>query len=116
MANFTLNTDHDLDLVDGNLVLVSDLAQRVDCRIRTFLGEHWLNPEIGVGYFDDFLVKNPDKTRCSQLIGDAVRSVSGVSAVDDVTVTFDAGLAKLSIAFSVTGTDDVQVTGTSEVL
>lgn len=116
MVNFKLNTDHDLDLVDGNLVLVSGLAQRVDCLIRTFLGEHWLNPEIGVPYFTDFLIKNPDLVRCSQIIGSAVRTVPGVQTVDSIVVSFDKGLAKLSISFAVTGTDDVQVTGVSEVL
>lgn len=116
MVYFKLNTDHDLDLANGNLVLVSDLAQRVDCRIRTFLGEHWLNPDIGVPYFTDFLVKNPDLVRCSQIIAGAVRTVPGVSTVDKVVVSFDKGLAKLSIAFAVTGTDKVQVTGVSEVL
>lgn len=115
MLNLKLNAEHDLDLVNGNVPTTSDLVQRIDCRIRTFLGEHWLNPEIGVPYFTDFLVKNPDTVKCAQIIAAQIRTVPGVSSVERVKVLFDKTALRLSISF-VVKEGDVVLDGVSTVL
>lgn len=102
----------------GRAILVEDLAQRVDCRLRTFMGEHWLNPEIGVPWFEEFLgQKNPNLSVCRSLLLTVIQGVPGVTAV----TSLDLGFAKnsnsrvLEVRFTVTGTDSLPVSGTTAV-
>lgn len=112
---------HDILLdgdTSGSAILVEDLAQRVDCRLRTFQGEHWLNPEIGVPWFEEFLgQKNPNLSVCRSLLLTVIQGVPGVTAV----TSLDLGFAKnsnsrvLEVRFTVTGTDSLPVSGTTAV-
>jgi len=110
---------HDLVFDDsGRAILVEDLAQRVACRLRTFMGEHWLNPEIGVPWFEEFLgQKNPNLSVCRSLLLTVIQGVPGVTAV----TSLDLGFAKntnsrvLEVRFTVTGTDSLPVSGTTAV-
>ena len=62
--NIALDTEnHDIYLdAKGQLATVqTSLDQRIDCRLRTFLGEFWLDQSIGIPYFQEILKKNPIK-------------------------------------------------------
>lgn len=97
---------HDILILPSGLAETTEsLAQRVDVRLRTFFGEHWLNPELGVPWFRDFLVKSPDLAACRQILYDIIRGVRGVQAVNALTLSLSKGTRILSITFAVNGSD-----------
>lgn len=106
---------HDLVLFDGQLQLSGGLAQRIDCYLRTFLGEWWADPTLGVPYFQEILKKNPDITVVRQAILSVILQVPGVVSVPSLTVDLDRTTRRMSVSFEATGTDEIPVTGTSEV-
>ena len=109
---------HDILFDDaGSAILVEDLAQRVDVRLRTFLGEHWLNPEIGVPYFSEFLVKNPNLSVCRALLLTVIQGVAGVKEVTRLDLSFskNTNARVLNVIFTVVGTDSIPQTGTTVV-
>lgn len=107
---------HDIILESGKTVLESSLAQRIDCRLRTFAGEHWLNPELGVPWFEEFLRKSPDLAVCRQLLAVIIQGTPGVQSIDRLTLSRDHSSRKLLVNFAVTGTDNVSTEGDSAVV
>lgn len=106
---------HDLVLVNGNLSPTAGLDQRVDCALRTFVREFWLDPSIGTPYFDEFLKKNPDLQVCKQALATVIQGVPGVQKLESLTVAFDNSARRLRVDFQVSGTDSIPVSGLSEV-
>lgn len=106
---------HDLVLFNGQLQLSGGLAQRIDCYLRTFLGEWWADPTIGVPYFQEILKKNPDLTVVRQAILSVILQVPGVVSVPSCEVVLDRSSRRMSVSFAATGSDEMPVTGTSEV-
>jgi len=100
---------HDLIILpNGRAETTESLAQRVDVRLRTFAGEHWLNPELGVPWFRDFLTKAPDLAVCRQILWDTILGVKGVQAIESLTVALDRPARKMIISFRVRGVDKLQ--------
>ena len=108
-------TIHDLIIIDGNVPLYSGLDQRIDCTLRTFRGEWWLDPTIGVPYFEEILKKNPDMSVVRQAFASVILSVPGVQEVTRLEVKFLRPTRALRVDFEVKGTDTIPVSGTSEV-
>jgi hypothetical protein len=106
---------HDLVLFDGQLQLSGGLAQRIDCYLRTFLGEWWADPTLGVPYFQEILKKNPDLSVVRQAILSVILQVPGVVSVPSLTVNLDRATRRMSVSFEATGADEMPVSGTSEV-
>ena len=106
---------HDLVLFDGQIQLTGGLAQRIDCYLRTFLGEWWADPTLGVPYFQEILKKNPDISVVRQAILSVILQVPGVVSVPSLTVDLDRATRRMSVSFEATGTDEMPVSGTSEV-
>ena len=97
---------HDLlVLPNGQAETTYSLAQRVDVRLRTFLGEHWLNPELGVPWFRDFLTKAPDLAVCRQVLWDTILGVRGVRAINRLDLAINKATRVLTVTFAVNGTD-----------
>lgn len=106
---------HDLVVIDGNVPLYGGLDQRVDCMLRTFRGEWWLDPTIGVPYFEEVLKKNPDMSVVRQAFASVILSVPGVQEITRLEVRFLRYSRALRVDFEVKGTDAIPVSGTSEV-
>lgn len=106
---------HDLVLVDGNVTMTGDLAQRLDCLLRTFRGEWWLDPSIGVPWFEEVLKKNPDLQVIRQLLVSVLMSDSEVASVSRMDVELDRITRTLGVSFEVQSTSKATVSGQSEV-
>jgi hypothetical protein len=106
MANLRLGTTHDILVLPSGLAETTEsLVQRIDIRLRTFAGEHWLNPELGVPWFRDFLTKAPDLAVCRQVLWDVIRGVRGVQSINRLELSIAKGTRALTITFAVNGTD-----------
>lgn len=114
MSNFLLDpiTNH-LDLSGASLKLVTDpnaeIRQKIAVRLRFFRGEWFLDQNIGMPYFQNILVKNPNLPMIQSLYREAIVTVPGVSDVKNFTYTFDGKIRRLSLDFQV-------ITDTSQVL
>lgn len=106
---------HDLVLVDGNLSPTGDLAQRIDCLLRTFRGEWWLDPSIGVPWLDEVLKKNPDLQVIRQLLISIIMTDSEAASVSRMDLELDRITGTLGVSFDLQSVDKTTVSGQSEV-
>lgn len=116
--NFALDpVHHDIYLdANGQIALAqAPLDQRIDCRLRTFLGEFWLDQTIGIPYFQEILKKNPDLDNVRSAFALEIQKVQGVKTLESLSVSIDRANRKLTVIFSVTGTDDLLYFRTTEV-
>ncbi|OBW92973.1 hypothetical protein [Gallibacterium salpingitidis] len=103
MIDLKLDSRHDLFIKDRKLVLVEGVnqkAQQIKVVLLTFLGEWFLDTTIGVPYFDDILVKNPDSSRIQAIFHQKIRQVNGVQAVEQLTLHFNRQARELIVQFS----------------
>lgn len=110
-----INHDVYLDASGQIALAATPLDQRIDCRLRTFLGEFWLDQTIGIPYFQEILKKNPDMDAVRAAFASEIQKVPGVQTLDSLEVTRDRASRKLTVIFRVTGTDDLLYFKTTEV-
>lgn len=102
MANWLLNSDGDLDFSTGNYTKVTGveaIAQDCETRLRTFLGEWFLDTRIGVPYYQDILGQKPRIPVVRNIFRKAVLTTPGVINVTDLNVTYDGATRELSVSF-----------------
>lgn len=112
---------NDLLVVDNDLILTSDaqeggtnnILQDVLQNIRFFLGEWYLDNTLGVPWFQQILVKNPDQANIDTILLNTILNVPGVIGVSQYS--FEPNLAKriLTVDFICqTTSGPVQYSGT----
>lgn len=102
---------------DGTQVLfteatVDTIEQRIRTRLQTFRGEWYLNEDIGVPYFDEVFVKNPDTSRIRALLMAELSKVPGVSEIVSFDTSFNPGERTFSVAFKCRADTGETVEGT----
>lgn len=90
-------------LVNGNLVLVDDVAQRVRTRLRMFLGEWFLDTADGTPYFQDILVKSPNLVLIRSAIRERILETEGVTGIEKFDMTFDRVYRTLAVTAACLG-------------
>lgn len=93
-------TGGDLTIVNGDLALVVDtdaITQQVQISLRTFLGEWYRDPTVGMPYFTQVLIKSPDEAVIESLFRRACLAVPGVLDVIDLQLGFDRANRKLAV-------------------
>lgn len=116
--NFALDpVTHDLYLdPDGRIAIAqTPLDQRIDCRLRTFRGEFWLDQSIGIPYFQEILKKNPDLQAVRAAFASEIQKVAGVKTLNSLSLEINREQRKLTVTFNVTGTDSLVYFKTTEV-
>ncbi len=81
----------DLVLVDGR----DQVGQRLKTRLKTFLGEWFLDIDRGVPYFEDVLVKNPDMARVNAVLTQQILLDSEITSVTSFATSFDGTTRRL---------------------
>lgn len=100
-----LDSNNDIVLVNNEIVLVDEydaIAQHMRIRLRTFLGEWYLDERIGMPYFEEFLVKNPNKIVMQSRIREAMLETPGVISVDSLVFDFNTLDRSLEVTAQVT--------------
>lgn len=117
MATFAQETDNDLKLVAGQLVLVSDAAEAAAVQLRNRFqfvrGEYFLDTRVGVPYFGFVFVKNPDLLLIRQLFRTVILGTPGIKSVPEITTTFDSSARSLSFSFRAIADSGAIITGGS---
>ncbi len=101
--NSKLSGFGDLVLEGGDLVLVDGkeaILQHVLQRLRIFLGEWFLDTSIGLPYFQQILVKNPDQGKIDALFMNQIQGTPGVTLLNSYSASVDTLKRVLTIKFS----------------
>lgn len=91
----------DLRLTTGQLTLVDGndaVRQHIANRLRFFLGEWFLDLRQGLPFYQDVLVKNPDRESVRSIFRTTILRTPGVEAVDELQLTVSASRV-LSVSF-----------------
>lgn len=106
--DLALDDSGDLDLTGGELRLVSGVEavrQHIRIRLRTVLGEWFLDQRIGVPYFEHILVKNPNPVLVRSIIRETILGTPGVSSVSRLEFELDRVTRKLTVDGAAVGDD-----------
>ncbi len=114
--DLALSSDHDLALdslgraafIDG----ADRIAQQINVTLQVFLGEWFLDTSFGVPYFEDVLVKSPDRARIEAVLRSRILAVPGVQRV----VSFDLAVERRERILRVTYQADTEAGRVSRVL
>lgn len=104
-----LDTTGDLELTSAgdDLVLVDGgeaIAQDVRTRLRTFQGEWFLNPDIGMPYFQKILGQKPRYAFLVAIFTDAISQTPGIIKISDLVLDFNGEDRILSVNFKADST------------
>ncbi len=100
---------HDLAIERGDLALVRGrdaIAQDIATRLQFFQGEWFLDQRVGMPYFKEVLVKNPDLGAVRFVIRSAILSTPGVRSLESFSLTFDGATRALNVTFTAKTVDD----------
>lgn len=104
----------------GDVSLLTTLAesvrQRLTIKLQLFLGEWFLNTRLGVPYFRDVLVKNPNFSLIRTLFRGLILSDPDVVAISAMTLDHDAALRHLSVDFEAVIRDGTVVSASATPL
>ena len=102
-VDLQLSPDHDLALdLLGRATLVDGAArvrQQIKVTLLAFMGEWFLDTSFGVPYFDQVLVKTPDRAAIEAVFRARILDVPGVSRVVRLALAVDRERRVLSVEF-----------------
>lgn len=105
MSDLKLAADGDLEIKNGDLLLTSGdeaVRQHLQQRLRTFLGEWFLDLDVGVPYFQDILVKNPNVNQVDGILKQTILTTPGVVELVSFSMSFDSTARTLAVEFEYT--------------
>jgi len=107
--DIALNQDTwDIELAQGDLRTVDALdaiTQHVAIGLQFFRGEWLLDQRIGIPYYQNILIKNPDFNLVRFLLREAVLQTPGVTGLTSFTTTFTPAPRSLGVQFEGQTTD-----------
>lgn len=107
--NFQLDDDGDLLFSDSEVQFVSgqdEIAQILEVRLKTILGEWFLDLELGVPYFSKILKKNPIDSEIESAIITEISNSPGVVSVESLDMELSP-TRELSVASRIITTEGV---------
>ena len=106
----------DLALNAGVIDGPSYLAQRINCRLKFFLGEWFLDRRLGVPYYRDVLRKGADHNVVRSVLLKVVATTPGVSTVDEFLVGAGERPRSLAVGFSCTSVTGAVISSSKEFI
>lgn len=103
----------DIFLQNGQMVLTSEVAeataQRLRIRLCFFKGEWYLDQRLGIPYFSEVFVKNPNLNRLKSMFRSVILSTEGVATVSRLKLTMDRETRAATLTFKALTTDGVDL-------
>jgi hypothetical protein len=100
--NILLDSSGDWAVSGSKLQLATErdeIAQIVATRLRTFLGEWFLDVRIGVPWFSKILKKNPNPAEVEALLIQTIVESPGIVTLKTFELTLDNKTRKLKVNF-----------------
>ena len=108
--NLGIDASGDLDIQNGQLVLIEgqeEIKQHLEQRLRTFLGEWFLDETLGIPYFDNILKKNVIPSEIESIFINEIVSTPGVVRLLTFDLTLDKELRQLNLTFMAETVDGI---------
>ncbi len=109
MSDIALDpTTGDLLIEDDALSLIEEddaIAQHLTIRFQFVFREWFLDTRLGIPYFGEILIKNPDLTRVRGIFRQVILTTPGIAALETFNMVFDNAARKLSVDFRAQKTD-----------
>lgn len=109
MSAFKINdVTGDIVFENGKLVLLDGalaIKQHLFVKLQTFLGEWFLNTDLGAPWFRDVLVKNPNFATVQQMLKNQILQTPGVLNLLKFELDFTSSTRDLNFSFEVLTTD-----------
>lgn len=102
VRDIALDTDGDLKVEAGDLVLVSGadaIVQAVRIRLQFFRGEWFLDLSAGLPWFQSVLIKNPDPNILHTVFRDEILGTPGILSLSSLTLTSDTAARTLTVRY-----------------
>lgn len=96
-------TTHDLLVTRGDLALTVSAAQAVSIRLLFFLNDWFLNTLIGLPYFQQIFVKNPDLDQIRALYRAEIAASPGILEVTSVDLALNASSRRATLRWTALG-------------
>lgn len=115
MRNIALDSSNNLVIENGVLQLYSGLdeyLQAVRNALAAFQGEWFLNPDIGVPYYQKIFDKLLERSALRSIFVTQIRTVPGTLSVDEISFELATDTRILSVDFTVSS---VYGSGTTSV-
>jgi hypothetical protein len=87
------DSTNSLELVDG----IEAIAQDLTSRLKTFRGEYFLDQNVGIPFYRDFFVKNPNLRVLNSVIRSAVLSTPGIKEIVSLEIDFNTSERRLTV-------------------
>ncbi len=118
MSSFAQTLEGDIALVHGRLKLVTgaeEKAQKINNRLRLFLGEWFLDTRVGTPWYGVILgVKNPELVIIRRLFRTVIMSVDGIADVEELDLRWDRETRELAWDFRVLDDEGTEIVGGSQ--
>lgn len=110
MLDLLLDRGGDLMITDGGDVQLTDsIAQAIQVRLKWFLSEWRFGPGLGVPYYEQILVKNPNTLHIRQLLREQIMSVQEVTDVPKLELGFNRSARRLNVRYTaVAGSEHIR--------
>ena len=103
MSDIALDTFGEVDFSPTGPHIITNadaVAQHLRIRLRFFSGEWFLDTRIGIPYYSQIFVKNPNLAAINTVYRRAIVSTPGVEKLERLDLNLDASTRKLSVSFS----------------
>jgi len=109
-----LTNDRDLDLTTGDMQLLDGalaIKQNLDIRFDFFLGEYFLDRNLGVPWYQKILGKQSTKPVIDNIFKKVILTTAGILELIDYNSIYDGAHRSLTVSFKarVTGSDELLV-------
>lgn len=98
-----VNGSGDLDDSTDALVLTDGLdgiRQDLTSRLRTFLGEWFLDQNVGIPFFREFLVKNPNQRVVRSVLREVILDTQGIQEIQSLEIELDTTTRTLGVVLT----------------
>jgi len=102
MSDIRLSTQGDIELVNGDLSLTQGadaIVQHLKQRLKTFLGEWFLDNRVGIPYFQQILIKNPDPLVLDTIFKSVVLNTPGVQELIEFDIDLEVATRIMTLTF-----------------
>ena len=103
MANLKMDLlTHRVVLENNNLALssgIDDIAQDVQTRLKTFLGEWYLDTRIGVPYYSRILGQKPQIGLIKGVFRDTIMTTPGIIRITQLDLTYEGATRGVIVRF-----------------
>ena len=84
-----------------------EIAQIIETRLRSFIGEWFLDVRIGVPWFSKILKKNPSATEIEAILIQQIVDSPGVVTLENIDLSLDNVTRRLRVSFEAETLDGI---------